>query len=209
MNIFNRTRTFAQVQQRISIIHLLAEANPTKLAILVYSTIDDIDALIRGHFLETVLIILTSFEMLGILHDRLPQIYIIIDIYFRKSTDILLEFLQLMKAATYFLHLKLNASQPQPRPLLHLHTLIDPQTPPKLIPGSIESPQADLASQGSLLTCKFILAISESAALRVLDGVVIAGPEEGGEGELLRVRCARFGAVEVEEGSRWRMDRYC
>ena len=209
MNILNRTRAFAQVQQRISIVHLLAKANPTKLAILVYSAIDDINALIRGHFLQTVLIILTSFEMLGILHDRLPQIYIIIDIYFRKSTDILLEFLQLMKAATYFLHLKLNGSQPQPRPLLHLHTLIDPQTPPKLIFGSIESLQADLASQGSLLTCKFILAISEPAALRVLDGVVIAGPEEGGEGELLRVRSARSGPVEVEEGSRWRVDRYC
>ena len=46
MNILNRTRAFAQVQQRISIIHLLAKANPTKLAILVYSAIDEIDALI-------------------------------------------------------------------------------------------------------------------------------------------------------------------
>jgi hypothetical protein len=46
MNILNRSRAFAQVQQRISIIHLLAKANPTKLAILIYSAIDDIDALI-------------------------------------------------------------------------------------------------------------------------------------------------------------------
>ena len=144
--------------------------------------------------------------MLGIPHDRLPQIYIIIDIYFRKSTDILLEFLQLMKATAYFLHLKLNGSQPQPGPLLNLHTLIDPQTPPKLIPGSIEPPETDLTSQGSLLTRKFILPIDEPATLRVLNGVVAAGPEEGGEGELLRVRCARSGPVEVEEDSRWRMD---
>jgi len=75
--------------------------------------------------------------MLWIPHDWLAQIYIIIDIYFWKSPNILLEFLQLMKALANFLDLKFSCPQPHRRPFLNLHTLIHFQTSPKLILGSI------------------------------------------------------------------------
>ena len=165
MNVLNRARTFAQVQQRIFIIDFLPKANPAKLAVLVYSTIDKINAFIRRDFLQTFLIVFTSFEMLRILHYRLPQIYIIIDIYFRESADILLELLPLMKTSTDFLHLKFNPSQAQPRPLPDLYTLIHSQTSPKPIPRSIQPPQVYLTSQQSLFAGNFILAIDEPAAL--------------------------------------------
>lgn len=87
-----------------------------------------------------------------------------------------------MKTPAYFLYLKFNCSQLQSRSFFDLHTFIHPQTSPKQILRSIQSSQVYLTSQYSLLASDFILSINEPAAFWILDGVVIAGPDEGGEG---------------------------